>query len=146
MSSAELTMVVQVQESDSSTPILDALLAQGWQLGEADGASISYLGLDDEGLYDWQSAPLSNRAAVLEVLRSRARAGKVVGVSIVWNGSPVGGMCRISEPEVLRFDPDINRQTVEGCTDVNWYLSRMLAVDGSRGIQVLNWTWSEEWS
>lgn len=139
--SAEL--VVEVEAAGGTpTPIVDALLAAGWELGEGDG-TVLVLPLGDDGDYGWERLPLAPREPVLELLRERARRGEVVGASMVWAGTQVGGICRIREGSTLRFDPDIRRPTECGRTDVRWILARVLAIDGACGVRVVRWTWSE---
>ncbi len=112
----------------SSVDKIKALLDYGWTLN--DHGLISYLPIGDKDDFNWQRESISEEA-LLNIVKSKEKAGEIIGVSITWNNSNIGGDLLIFEDGTLSLSACINRQEFVTkdeykITDVNWYLERLL--------------------
>jgi len=140
--SVSITLTIHRPWHVSRMDVISAMLAGGWRAD--DHGQICYLPLGDRDDYDWQAKPLAESPRVLVELTGKDRAGEVLGLTVLWADTNVGGQLLYWTDGRLTLLVEINRRTLDGrVTDVSWYLAKLLpciaAVPGAV-IEALEWT------
>ena len=76
--------------------IIRSFLSFGWSMN--DNGAISYLPISDNGVFDWDRAPLSDIERIFEVIEKKGKAREIVGVALTWSNSHIGGELFWHEP------------------------------------------------
>jgi hypothetical protein len=118
---------VTFEESRPILEVMDALLRSGW--GFAEGGAVGYLPLGDQGMFDWQDAPLERWPEVRGVLEQKVVRGELLGIQLLWAGTEIGATFLLYPDSSITVSLKANRTRLEGCepvTDFSWFLSRVL--------------------
>ncbi|MEV7789851.1 hypothetical protein AB0O72_31430 [Streptomyces sp. NPDC088106] len=107
--------------------VVRALGGGGWSLQEPLG--ISYV-VNNDDLFDWQSASTDQAAEVLTVMDSPDNIDYLVGVCIYHSTAETGGQLLFHPGRShCSFTPTIDRRGLEGAsalTDIAWYLNALV--------------------
>ncbi len=107
--------------------VVRALAGEGWSLQEPLG--ISYM-VNNDDLFDWQSASTDQAAEVLTVVDSPDNIDYHVGVCIYHSAAETGGQLFFHAGRShCSFIPTINRRSLSGATtltDMAWYLNTLV--------------------
>lgn len=124
--------------------VLNALISYGWSPN--DNGKIVYLPGEDNGLFDWQSAPRDNWQEVKNVICLNSLSGEAIGIALTWKDSMVGGLFLIDGSRTnLSVSLSINRIRDEsGKTQFSWYIDRIVGGLNSSGIGVSSIDHDEE--
>uniref|UniRef100_A0AAU3I2A3 Uncharacterized protein n=1 Tax=Streptomyces sp. NBC_01393 TaxID=2903851 RepID=A0AAU3I2A3_9ACTN len=107
--------------------VMRALAGVGWSLQEPLG--ISYM-VNNDDLFDWQSASTDRAAEVLTVVDSPDTIDYLVGVCIYCSTAGTGGQLLFHAGRShCSFIPTIDRRRLSGApalTDMAWYLNALV--------------------
>ncbi|MFE2737984.1 hypothetical protein [Streptomyces sp. NPDC056723] len=107
--------------------VVRALACEGWSMQEPLG--ISYM-VNNDALFDWQSASTDQAAEVLTVVDSPDNIEYHVGVCIYHSTAETGGQLLFHAGRShSSFIPTIDRRRLPGApalTDMAWYLSALV--------------------
>ncbi|KOG44884.1 hypothetical protein ADK75_33940 [Streptomyces virginiae] len=107
--------------------VVRALAGEGWSLQEPLG--ISYM-VNNDDLFDWQSASAHQAAEVLTVVDSPDNIDYLVGVCIYHSTAGTGGQLLLHAGRShCSFIPTIDRRRLSeapALTDMAWYLSALV--------------------
>ncbi|MFY4722980.1 hypothetical protein [Streptomyces sp. LaBMicrA B280] len=107
--------------------VVRALAGAGWSMHEPLG--ISYM-VNDDGLFDWQSASTDRAADVLAMVDAPGTIGHQVGVCVYHTTAETGGQLLFhADRSHCSFIPTIDRRTLAGApalTDMAWYLNALV--------------------
>ncbi|MDX2918329.1 MULTISPECIES: hypothetical protein [Streptomyces] len=107
--------------------VVRALAGEGWSLQEPLG--ISHM-VNNDGLFDWQSASTDQAAEVLTVVDSPDNIDYLVGVCIYHSTAATGGQLLFHAGRShCSFIPTIDRRRLSGApalTDMAWYLNALV--------------------
>jgi hypothetical protein len=120
--------------------VLRFLLDAGWELN--DHGNIVFLPLGDDGAFSWQATPLASEDEVWGLLETKCQRRETIGVVLSFRDAGSGGEFLLEPDGTVIFTPSINRRTVAACTDVTWYLERLLPALGKCGV-IESWEWRE---
>lgn len=121
---------------------LEALLQAGWRAD--DHGEVVYLPLGDVDTYAWTSAPPSDLPRVMAEMEAKQRAHETLGLVLTFEDTNVGGNWIFFRDGCFVFSPEINLKRVGTCSDVSWYLTRILpALQASPFFRVGSWEWQE---
>jgi hypothetical protein len=138
-----ITLTLHMPSGVRRTDILRALLENGWSLDDA--GLIRYLPLGDIEDFDWRSRPVSETVEVLAELCDKDQAGELLGITLLWRDTQVGGELLFAKDGAVTLTPSVNRRTLSGqVTDVSWYVERLM--EGLRSVPDLvieDWQWTE---
>ena len=111
--------------------VLRLLLKQGWVI--YDNGYKSFLPINDKGMFNWQWVPISQftDADLFAILSIKQSFQELIGVSLSWKDTDIGGEFLISDDLTLCISLTNNRRiNTYGLTDFDWYLSRIIpAID-----------------
>lgn len=117
------------------------LLNAGWSFNYE--GSVFYLPIGDDGDFDWQREDLS-ASRLLDILSKKEELGELIGVTMTWEETGVGGEFLFHKSNLIVINLSINRQvTLLTLTDVNWYLSKLIPALRGGGISVESIVFSE---
>ncbi|ARU57338.1 hypothetical protein OLMES_3297 [Oleiphilus messinensis] len=120
--------------------IIRVLLKFGWGFNYQGGAL--YLPLGDED-FDWERAGFDNDD-LIEIFHKKEKSGELIGITLTWKESGVGGEFLFRQDCTFTVCLTINRQVLSegGCTDVNWYLEKIVLafVNSNIGIESINFS------
>ncbi|MFD4173716.1 hypothetical protein [Streptomyces anulatus] len=107
--------------------VVRALAGEGWSLREPLG--VSYL-VNNDGLFDWQTASADQAAEVLTVVDSPDNMDHLVGVCIYHSAAGTGGQLLLPAGRShCSFIPTIDRRGLSAApamTDLAWYLNALV--------------------
>ncbi|MFE4337218.1 hypothetical protein ACFRQM_50295 [Streptomyces sp. NPDC056831] len=107
--------------------VVRVLAGEGWSLQEPLG--ISYM-VNNDDLFDWQSASADQAAEVLTVVDSPDHIDYLVGVCIYHSAAGTGGQLLFHAGRShCSFIPTIDRRGLSGApalTDMAWYLNALV--------------------
>jgi len=116
--------------------VLNALLAHGWVV---DSEYAAFLPLGDVDRFDWQGGSLDPQH--LRVLvEEKSAAQEMVGLTLVWQGTEIGGELLFFPSGLLSLSLSINRRHTEGEVDAAWYLERLNPAVERSGLTVQSTT------
>ena len=107
--------------------VLRLLLKQGWVI--YDNGYKSFLPINDKGMFNWQWVPISQftDADLFAILSIKQSFQELIGVSLSWKDTDIGGEFLISDDLTLCISLSNNRRiNTYGLTDFDWYLSRII--------------------
>lgn len=124
----------------SPMKILEMLAVSQWSFVNQHGNAM-YLPIGDRDSFNWQADKMDTKSLMM-ILSTKAQQGELIGVSLYWKDSSVGGSLLLwqekeAEQEKIHapfcFSLDSDRQILSGdynckITDVNWYLTKLLPV------------------
>lgn len=128
----------------TSCEVLKLLLRYGWNLD--DYGEITFLPMGDDDRFDWMSLPytMDNQRHVLQLLEAKERAQELLGITLQWENSRIGGTVLFYPDQSFSFMATINRRTLPmlEVTDVNWYLHKLLAplLENNVGVELIQWS------
>jgi len=123
--SIDLQLAVSNRSRLSRVEIVQSFLAFGWTLN--DGGGVSYLPVGDDDEFDWLTANI-NHDEVLEVLKKKEMLGELIGISMTWKESGIGGdfLLRSDGAISVILTKNIKRVIETGFADVNWYINKVI--------------------
>lgn len=126
--SFDFALVSSQAKTISAVDTIQRMLQFGWVLN--DGGVVSYLPLGDKDDYDWQRANITLEE-LLPILREKERQDEIIGVSMTWKDTDIGGVFLFRNDGEISISLSINRKVVDGnaggeVTDVSWYLTKLL--------------------
>ena len=111
--------------------VLRLLLKQGWVI--YDNGCKSFLPINDKDMFNWHRVPTSQitDADLFAILSIKQSFQELIGVSLSWKDTDIGGEFLISDDLTLCISLSNNRRiNTYGLTDFDWYLSRIIpAID-----------------
>lgn len=101
----------------------------GWKLLDEDN-KITYLPVNDKGLYNWESAKIS-MDSLLEILLKKEEKKETIGLQLYYEKTGIGISLLLENSMDLLVSADINRKTISSAadmktTDVNWYIENII--------------------
>jgi hypothetical protein len=130
--SVSASIDIILSEKKTAVEIINRLMNFGWTLATKDGY-IGYLPLGDKDDFHWQAEKISFEA-LTKILHEKERANEIVGVTMTWKDTEIGGsflFWRNDSLETFSMCTDGNRQRtiLDGnyeITDFQWYLAKLL--------------------
>lgn len=128
----------------TSCEVLKMLLSYGWNLD--DYGEITFLPMDDDDRFDWMSLPytMDNQRHVLQLLEAKERAQELLGITLQWENSRIGGTVLFYSDQSFSFMATVNRRKLPmfEFTDVNWYLHKLLAplLENNVVVELIQWS------
>jgi hypothetical protein len=127
----------------SAKKVLMTLHDFGWSFD--DHGNVSYLPVGDQDDFDWQSEKMSVEN-LLEIVEAKEQRGELIGVTITWKDTGIGGQLLLQSDGTMTFSITVNRKCIDEetrITDVNWYLMRLLLPLNQNGFYVAFFQFSE---
>jgi hypothetical protein len=136
-------LTLQGLQHVSTDRLFAAFQKHGWALD--DGGEVRYLPLGDDGDYDWRTAGLESRDKVLREILEKSQLGEVLGFTMTWLATGVGGEFLVFPDGQVVMTPSIGRRQIAGgLSDVSWYLDRIAPVFAELPeVVLLSWKWKE---
>lgn len=119
--------------------VLTSLLVAGWKPEDHDGM-LRYLAVGDD--FGWSDTDIAELPTILDQFRVKAKMGEVIGVVLTFDSTMIGGEFLFCPDGDVTLSPSVNRRTVNGRSDVGWYLDRILPAVGVAGV-LESWKWEE---
>lgn len=142
MADQGLFIRLRIQPASSHLAALHSLLAAGWDPN--DHGILRYLPIGDDDDFDWNSTPICDLSSVMAEVEAKVKNGEMVGIVLMFENTLVGGEWLFFPNGDVTFSPSVNRRVVDGHSDVEWYLHRILpALARSEAIKVESWRWEE---
>lgn len=127
---------------DDKVPIIsivEKLNKSNWLLN--DNGKISYLPLNDDDNFDWESVSLEEKEDVLEIISEKEKQSELIGLVFTWDNTQIGGQFLFSN-NIFSLIPSLNRQKMSNSnlTNRSWYLERLVPFlkDSFGGIKSIN--------
>lgn len=143
--SASIDVKLKEREGNIVSPmlIIKKLLHYGWTFN--DSGRVSYLPLGDSDNYDWQFENIDTQS-LIAILDEKEKKGEVIGVSMTWKETNIGGSFLFFKNGEVSISLIINRKLLDNMrhTDVSWYLKRLLPVFNQEdGIELQRFSYEE---
>lgn len=132
-----------IADSVNATPtyIIDILHKQGWEF-DLDSKK-EYLPVGDNEEYDWQIEKLSN-SALWKILKEKEYNCETIGIVMTWKSSEIGGSFHFWSQNSFSMIININKKiTLEGETDVNWYINKIIPLLKRANLIIESFVFSE---
>lgn len=124
----------------SKTQLIKQLLDFGWTLNDC--GEVSYLPIGDEDRFDWQRENISTESLMV-TLGEKEKRGELIGVAMTWKDTGIGGAFLLMENGEVSVCLTNNRKSLEGITDVNWYLAKLLPAFSQNNLIVESFSYEE---
>ena len=123
--------------------IVSSLIEAGWKINDC--GRIVYLPRGDAGRFEWRSAPSEHLDDIWRELKDKATAGELLGITLTWEQSEIGGQFLVEADWHITLSATINRVTLPGTriTDVSWYVMRLAAAMARANIYMESLKWVE---
>jgi len=126
--------------------VIKLLVKIGWGFWDQNG-NVTYLPLNDDGMFDWQSA-FMNEENIYDILRQKEQMNEILGVILYWKKSETGIIFLAEDLENIQFIAEINRREIVSKdmtkeTDKNWYLERIIVPLTEMGLNIRNYDFKE---
>lgn len=134
--SVSATLDIELFEGNiDSVEIIECLLRNGWRI-EDNGKKV-YLPINDDGMFNWQSEDIITEYEVIEILRKKNSINEVLGVSLSWLDTNIGGAFLVRQDLSISMSLSNNRQLNSyGVTDFDWYLSKIVPILNKRELNI----------
>ncbi|SFX74050.1 hypothetical protein SAMN04487866_12134 [Thermoactinomyces sp. DSM 45891] len=141
--SVESSIDFQLVYRDSTKMVLfQSLMSNGWKYHDEFG-KVFYLPVGDIDDYDWQREKMS-LDQLQELVQRKIDQNEVIGITITWEDTDVGGDFLIWPDGNCSFMVNKNRKIlIDRITDISWYLSKLVPAINSRGIRLIEYKVSE---
>ncbi|MFF5985468.1 hypothetical protein ACFY78_42270 [Streptomyces olindensis] len=114
-------------ESIDAPTFVRALLGGGLRVSTY--GKVTYL-IDEDGMFDWEKAPMSQLDKILSRMREGSMAGRTVGITVLFSEGEHGGDFLIHpERTSASFVIGINPKPLAGSKkfcDLGWYLNQLV--------------------
>lgn len=123
--SIDINLKADIVPSTISITAIQGLIGIGWTF-DSDG-NVFYLPLGDDDQFNWKTEFI-HQEDLFNILKRKAELFELIGVSMTWQKSNVGGDFLFRSDGSISIALSINRKTITGCssTDLSWYLERLL--------------------
>lgn len=134
--SVSATLDIELFEGNiDSVEIIECLLKNGWRI--EDNGNKVYLPINDDGMFNWQSEDIITDYEVIEILRKKNSINEVLGVSLSWLDTNIGGEFLVRQDLSISMSLSNNRQLNSyGVTDFDWYLSKIVPILNKRELNI----------
>lgn len=120
--------------------IMKIMYDNGWSF--TDNGKFTYLPIGDDD-YCWESNNLSDDE-IFTFLKEKSKLDEVLGVSITWRDTNIGGQILFFTDFQISFSINNNIKYTElGFIDVNWYLEKILPILNNNNIFYENLLYQE---
>ena len=123
-----IKLIKKDQNKVDARKLITDLIDGGWSI--IYNNTISYLGVRDNGNYDWQEKQISLND-FFDIAKTKQDNDEVIGVIIRWEDSEIGGTLIIHPDLEVSFLISINTKKLklannEEVVDVNWYIEKLV--------------------
>lgn len=121
--------LIDLQNGINRFDIINILYTNGWSF--SDNGRFLYLPLEDNDEWGWESKEISalEQNNLFKILKEKSLSNEVLGVSMTWKNTNIGGQFLIFPDFQLSFCINNNIQfTQYGFVDINWYLEKILPI------------------
>lgn len=134
--SVSATLDIELFEGNiDSVEIIECLLRNGWRI--EDNGNKVYLPINDDDMFNWQSENIITDYEVIEILRKKNSINEVLGVSLSWLDTNIGGEFLVRQDLSISMSLSNNRQLNSyGVTDFDWYLSKIVPILNKRELNI----------
>lgn len=134
--SVSATLDIELFEGNiDSVEIIECLLRNGWRI--EDNGNKVYLPINDDDMFNWQSEDIITDYEVIEILRKKNSINEVLGVSLSWLDTNIGGEFLVRQDLSISMSLSNNRQLNSyGVTDFDWYLSKIVPILNKRELNI----------
>lgn len=138
----DIQLVSPVEPEKFILSVIQLLLSFGWCFN--DGGAITYLPIGDNDDFDWQRAEITDNT-LLEILREKEKLGELIGVTMTWESSSIGGEFLFYSDGIISLNLSINRKKIKkhGYTDINWYIEKIIPVLNKGRMRIESFSYSE---
>ncbi|TCP64411.1 hypothetical protein [Baia soyae] len=131
-----------VYRDSTKMALFQSLMSNGWKYHDECG-KVFYLPVGDIDDYDWQYEKMS-LDQLQELVQRKMDQNEVIGISITWGDTDVGGDFLIWPDGNCSFMVNKNRKILIGrVTDFSWYLAKLIPAVDSRDIRMIGCTASD---
>lgn len=129
----------------SSIEIIKNLMANGWTLN--DNGKTSYLPIGDDDDYNWILENIDSEK-LLDIFSEKEKRNEIIGVSLTWKDTNIGGMLLIFAEGELSLNLTINKKYISNnfdlkIIDVNWYLEKLIPGLNRKSLKLISFSFEQ---